>query len=184
MKVLYHIIIFLLMLPGIKAQAQKALEITYERFGKVKIFEVPAGDVLRYKLKGDLFFRKSLLSNMNDSLLIMESDSLVKLSKIKAIKLNKGIHIVTTFQYVFIAGGVGFFGVSTINNIIGSRTPVFSDRVNYISAALVVSGLLIRQLNIKRISITKNKVLKVVEHNYQDLAKPPVDKPVEVQTGN
>jgi hypothetical protein len=146
-----------------------SLQITFERYGKLKRFEVFTYETLEYKLKGDLFYRKNKIVNMRDSFIVFSNDSVLRLDQIKAIRLTKNIAEVKQLQRFFIALGIAFFSLNTVNNIITDSPPLIDGVAASVSAGLFTFSFLIKQLEIKRIRITKNKTLKVVSINYQNL---------------
>ena len=64
---------------------------------------------------------------------------------------------------------MGFLPLNTLNNLITETSPVYNEKAAYISAALITTGLIIRELGFKRIKITKNTELKVLSINFQNL---------------
>jgi hypothetical protein len=164
--------IYILILVGLAFQLHpqsSSLHVTYERFGKLKRFEVFTYETLEYKLKGDLFYRKNKIVNMRDSFIVFSNDSVLRLDQIKGIRLNKNIAEVKQLRKFFIALGIAFFSLNTVNNIITDSPPIVDGVAASVSAGLITVSFLIKQLEIKRIRITKNKTLKVVSINYQDL---------------
>jgi len=168
MKPFKFISVFLVLL-GFELQSQSFLRITYTHFGSTKVYEVINSEVLHYKLKGEHSFRKDKIISMKDSTIMFENYTEIKLNQIKALRLNKNIHLLGTFQVLFMAGGVGFITLNTINNLITDVSPVFSPKAAYISAALLATGFLIREMGIKRIRMTKNKDLKILNIDFQHM---------------
>jgi hypothetical protein len=162
-------IIALLLLAQLQIVSQTFLRISYPGLVKQKTYDIYLNETIGYKCKGDVFYHKSKLIALSDSTLVFENNKEVKHSDLKAIRLNLNIHLVKTFGFVFIAGGIGFLPLNTLNHLIINDTPIFEPKAAYIAAGLVVTGILIKELETKRIRITKNKNLKVLTHNYQHL---------------
>jgi len=149
--------------------SQKSLQLIYSRFGKVKKTEFFINDQLEYKLKGKRLFRENKIVNLQDSLILFENDSVIKLSEIKVIRVHRGGHLLTTMQEVFIIGGIGFIGLNTANNAINGTSPLIDNRAVYVSGALVGAGLLIRLISTHHIHINKNKSLKIVVTEFSKM---------------
>ena len=148
---------------------QKSLQLIYNRFGKVKKFEFFINDKFEYKLKGKKTFRENKIVNLQDSLIVFENDSVIKLSQIHAIRVHRGGHLLRTIQEFFIIGGIGFIGLNTVNNAINGTSPLIDNRAVYISGALVGTGLLIRLISTHRIHINKNKSLKIIVTEFSKM---------------
>lgn len=164
-------ILFLLILSGFRLAAQKSIQITKETFGRVKIYDIYTGELLEYKLKGDFFFRKDRIANLQDTIVLFENDNVITLNEIREVRFRKHNHLVGTFQGAFWIFGGGFISLSILNNTINDNPPIFNTKALYVTASLAVAGLLMRQINLKHLHMTKNKTIKIVDRNYQDLNK-------------
>jgi len=171
----FHKLILLLLLLGYTADcfSQKTLEIYFTRFGKQKKFEVYNGDHLEYKLKGQHSYRRNKIVNLQDSFIVFSNDSVIKLNQLKAIKIDKNNFVVKLFQRAFIVFGAGFFFLNTTNNIINEREPVVDANSALIGGGLIISGILIKQLNIKRVRINEKNHLKILDLSFNNLPQKP-----------
>jgi len=167
MKSVFIIAIFLSL--TFRISAQKSLQIIYQKFGKVKKYEIPLNDFLEYKLKGENSYHLNKIVNLQDSFIVFSNDSVVKLSQIKTIRLKTGSHLLKTLQNFFMIGGAAFVVLNTTNNLINNRNPAIDPSAVYISAGLFGAGLIIREATIKRIRITKNKTLKIMDIDFENL---------------
>ncbi|MBA3683477.1 MAG: hypothetical protein H0W73_20270 [Bacteroidetes bacterium] len=77
------------------------------------------------------------------------------------------------FQSAFITGGAFFFFLNTTNNLINERTPVISMNAALIGGGLMVTGVLIKQIGVRRLRINKNKYLKIVDLSFNNLSEKP-----------
>ncbi|MGZ3901282.1 MAG: hypothetical protein ACXVNM_06105 [Bacteroidia bacterium] len=169
MKKRKTIIFIFFIVISLQVFSQKSLQILYARFGKVKKFEFFINDLMEYKLKGKRFFHENKIVNLQDSLILFENDSVIKLSELKAIRIHRGGHLARTLQEVFFIGGVGFIALNTANNAINSTSPLIDNRAVYISGALVGTSLLIRLFSTHHIRINKNKSLKIIVTDFSKL---------------
>lgn len=167
MRLVYILICFFVLYATL--QSQTFLRVSALRFGHVKVYEVYTGEMLSYKLKGDLLYRKNRIMAMQDSNIVFANDEEITLKQLKALRLNKHVHLVGTVQTVFFFGAFGFVTLNTLNNVIINTTPVFNPAALYISAGLAATGFLIRELNIKRIRINRNKDLKILSLDFEHL---------------
>ncbi len=153
--------------------SQKTLEVLVNRFGKLKKYEVFIGDHLEYKMRGKYSYRRDKITNLQDSFIVFKSDSVVRLSQLKAVRLKKNHHLVRTLQTAFIALGGGFIFLNTTNNLINERNPVVDPLAILIGGGLIGTGILIKQINIKRIRINDRNQLKIVDFNFNNLSEKP-----------
>lgn len=149
--------------------AQRRLELTRTGLGGPKVTRIFINDVLEYKLKEDRFYKKGRIVHLQDSIIVLENGKDFTIADIKAIKLDIGNHLTHAFQIFFVAGGVLFFAISAVNNVIVPSTPVVTEQVLIISSSLVATGLIIRELGIKRVRMNKNKSLRIVNIDYQNM---------------
>jgi len=137
--------------------------------GSFKKYEIFSGDILECKLKGEHFFSKHQIVNMNDSLIMFENDQVIKLSQIKVIKLPRGSRLFVTFRKVFFRGGILYLSLNTINNLILNGAFRADPRALYISGSFLAASFILKQLSIKRIRVKSNVTLKVLDLNFQKL---------------
>jgi len=149
--------------------AQKNLQITKFSFKKQKIHRVFVGERLVYKLKGDVFWKKGMIVNLQDSMVIFADDTHAKLNEFKKFRLFKNVHLAQTVQHFFIGLGFGFFPLNTFNQIITNHEPILSPTAAIISVGLLGSSLIFRELNFKRIRVNKRTVLLITETGFQNL---------------
>lgn len=149
--------------------SQKSLQILRTRFGKLRKIEIFTDDVIDYKLKGERRYKRDLIVNMNDSLILFKSDSVIKLSQIKTIKLRNSSHLLSLFGSAFTGAGVGYVALNGINNLILENVLRIDRRALIISGSFLAAGIVLKQLSIKRIHINDHVVLKVVDLNVEHL---------------
>lgn len=169
MKLLYAIAICIVCAG--QGLSQKILEIDIVRFNKLKTIQLFNNSLLEYKLKGEYHYRINKITNLSDSSILFSNDSIIRLSQLKAIKLRNGNRLYHLFSNFFYTGGVLFVGLDTFNNAINGETPVVKPLAVYVSAGLIATGFIIKQLSIKRIRINKRKTLRILEADYQNLSK-------------
>lgn len=162
-------ILFLALQSFLILESQTTLRITTTHFNKVRSFNILTGEPFVYKCKGDRSFKKDRISAMQDSSIVLENKGEIKLSQLKAIRLNKNVHLVLTVQTVFFAGAVAFVSLNTINNEIIGTHPVFDPNALYVSGGLLVAGMLVRELGLKRIRVNKHTDLKILSLDFQHL---------------
>lgn len=169
MKLLYAIVIYVICAG--QGLSQKILEIDIVRFNKLKTIQLYNNSLLEYKLKGGHHYRINKITDLRDSSILFSNDSVVSLSQIKAIKVRNGNHLYPLFSGFFYTGGVLFVGLDTFNNAINGESPVVKPLAVYVSAGLIATGFIIKQLSIKRIRMNKRKTLRILEADYQNLSK-------------
>jgi hypothetical protein len=127
------------------------------RLGKKGSIEFRDGDHLRYKLKGDDQFHRSLILGFSDSTIIFNSYQ-VPLRDIEVIDIRK--ESFGGFQWAqlgflgIISGGL-FLVIDSINND-------FSPQTGIISGSLVGSGVLLTQLKKRRFRPGKKNKMEII----------------------
>lgn len=145
--------------------AQKILELNYHSlFGKSKSYQFFNNSNIDYKLKGDLLYRTHKLVNLNDSMLIFDNDSVVKLSALKAIKI-RGMLI----SPYFFGSSLLFFLLDTGNNIGKGHAAIVNEQTVLVSSALLLGGIIVRRIQDKHVYIRKNVIIRVLDTDYQYL---------------
>ena len=162
----YFLLIIVLLFLKISF-SQKILDVHYHSlFGKNKSFQVFNNSKLHYKLKGDLLYRSHKLVNMNDSLLIFDNDSVVKLSQLKCIRID-GARI----SPYFFGGGILFFLLDVGNSIVFGHSQIIHEQAVLVSSIAIVSGIIIKRIQDKHIYIRKDVTIRVLDTGYGDLNK-------------
>lgn len=151
--------------------AQKVLEIDITHFNKFKKIQLFNNSFLEYKLKGQYKYHIDKMVDINDSMIVFKNDSTIFISQIKSIKLRNSSVLAKLFGSLFLIGGSGLIIIDTFNNIINSQAKIVDERALIVGASLIAAGLIIKQLAIKRVRISKNKSLRVLDINYQNLNK-------------
>ncbi len=170
---IYTLILFFLLAGNTRCFSQKTLEIIFTRFGQLKRYDIHIGDKLDYKLKGQHFYHQNKIVNLEDSFIVFLNDDVIELDQLKMIRINRGNYVVTKFRKFFIRGGLLFFALNTFNNNYNHIQPVVDEKAALIAGAIVGTGLIIREIGMKRIRITKRKYLKIVNLSFDNLSEKP-----------
>jgi hypothetical protein len=145
--------------------SQKILDVNYySLFGKNKSFQIFNNSKFDYKLKGDLFYSTHKIVNMNDSLLVFDNDSAIKLSQLKCIRIRG-----TRISHWLFVSGILFFIIDTGNNIVNGHPKIVNEQTVLISTAGIIAGLIVKRIQDKHIYMRKNVILKVLDTNYENL---------------
>lgn len=146
---------------------QKILELNYHSvFGKSKSYQFFNNSKIDYKLKGDLFYQTHKLVNLNDSMLVFDNDSIVRISQLKVIKIRGAL-----ISPYFFGGGVLFFLLDTGNNIGKGHATVINEQTVFVSAALFLSGVIVKRIQDKHVYLHKHVTIRVMDTDYQHLTK-------------
>lgn len=162
MKALLTILILMTVITG---YPQKILDLHYTSvFGRNKSFQFYNNSVFFYKLRGDMFYRKHKLVNMQDSILVFENDAVAELGKIKAVKIEGA-----SFSSYFFGAGALFLLMDTGHGLIFGRSQVVSDQALTVLGSCVGAGLIVKYFQDKHIRIKKNSVFRIIDTDYRNL---------------
>ncbi len=150
-------------------RSQSHFEITKTSLGHIKVHRIYTGENFKYKKNGDLFFRRERVVHMQDSLLIFMNERSVNIHNLKKVGIERNIHLLQTVENYFIILGVGFFGLNTLNNVITDNPPIINWTAAAIGGALVGFSQVFQIMQTKRVKITKNTSIRVVNFNYDQL---------------
>jgi hypothetical protein len=151
--------------------SQQVMRVSTTNFGYHTIFEAYPGEVLDYKLKGERKFRQNKIYALNDSIIFFDNDLAVKFSQLKRIRFKKNKRLIKTFSAFFIRAGLLFIILDSGNNLLLGRQKIVNEKAVLISASLIAGGLILKRMGIKKIRMNKNKIIKVIDVNYQHLGK-------------
>jgi hypothetical protein len=157
---------FLFLLFGC-CNAQSVMEIITEK----NKYEVYVNDVIEYKLKGQHHYRKDVIVNMNDTCVLLDKDSIVKIADIKALRLHRGEHLLGTINGACFIAGVGYVTLNVINNLILESSLKVDPKAIYVSAAFIVAGVILKIIGTKHVRIRSNTAVRVVNRSYQNISK-------------
>lgn len=163
------LIIALFLLNNSDAFSQKSLRITYSRFGKPITRDIFIKDRFEYKLKGSYRFRSSTVANLNDTVIVLANDSVIPLSRLKAIRIRKNNYHLKLFQTIFIFGAVGYPAIVGVNYLIVPESEGWTEKTAVVSGSFLLGAVIMHELNIARIRINKRKHLVVLDRNYENL---------------
>lgn len=168
---LYKLILVFLVTGNMDCFSQKTLEICFTRFGKLKKFEIYNGDVLEYKLHGQYYYHKNKIVNLQDSFIVFSNDSVIKLNQLKKICIRNSNFFMRLSQKALITLGNWWVFLDVANNLINNRNPVIDQNAALVGGSLIATGILVKQINIKRLKINEHKHLKILDHSFNNLAE-------------
>jgi hypothetical protein len=134
-------------------------------------YDIYINDIIEYKLKGQHHYRKDVIVNMNDSCLLLDRDSIIKIANIKSLRFHRDEHLLGTMNAVCFIAGVGYVSLNVINNLILEHSLKADPRAVYISAAFIVAGVIFKLIRTKHVRIRSKTVVRVVSRSYQNLSK-------------
>jgi hypothetical protein len=151
------------------ASAQKTLQVFLERPKGFKKFEFYCADKLSVKLKHQKVYHEHSILNMNDSLLLLDNDSVIKLSNIKAIKFKRGNNTMGRLGGLFAKGAIGIILVNLTSNMLVAHVAKVDPRAMYICGSFLAGYMIFQIWNTKHIHINKRVTIKVLDPVYNKL---------------
>lgn len=152
--------------------AQQVLRISWTSPFGPRDCEIYSGEVLDFKLKSERRFQKQKILAMGDSMILLADGSRVYLHQIKTIRFRKRMRLAETFGGFFMGLGFMFIVLDTANNGITGKEEIVNKEAVVISAALCGTGLLLKQLNRKRLRLKGKRTMQIIDVDYQHLSPP------------
>lgn len=118
---------------------------------------------MTYKLKGSFRKHTSTIVDMQDSMLYIETGEIIYLKDLKKIIINRSNYLTRKVSAFFRVAGIGYIALDAINSGINFEASIFKDRVLIVGGALFLVGEIIHIANKKRITIGKNRTLKIID---------------------
>lgn len=143
--------------------AQKNLVADVFTLGHFKRYRIAQNTVMTYKLKGSSRRERHTLVDMNDSTLYIETGEAIQLNQVKKIIIDRSNFLTRKLSSFFRVAGVGYIALDAINSGINSDKEIFRERVLLVGGSLFLVGEIIHIANKKRISIGKNRTLKIID---------------------
>jgi len=157
------LILFILLILTLNVHSQKVLRINRVCLNNFKTSELFINDILEYKLKGQQRYKTGKIVGLQDSMIILSNDSIIKLSEIKSIKLKANYRLIKLFSTALTYAGVGLLLIDSFNNAINETSPILRQETAIVSISLVTAGIIISQIGIKRIKINKKNTIKIID---------------------
>jgi hypothetical protein len=111
-----------------------------------------------------MLYRTQKLVNLNDSMLVFDNDSVIKISALKAIKIKGALVSPYFFGSSFL-----FFLLDTGHNIAKGHSTIINEQTVLVSSVLLLSGIIVRRIQDKHVYIRKNVTIRVLDTDYQNL---------------
>ncbi len=158
------ILIFLIFIFGSELSAQRYLAVDLYRLGTFKRFSIYEGSMMKFKLKENHRMQKNKLVALKDSTLFFEDGTMVPVSDIKCVVVNRSHVLLQVLRRVLVIAGVGFIGLDTFNNAINGESPVFKEQVLTIGGSLFLAGQLLKLTETKRVRPGRNKRIHIIDN--------------------
>lgn len=157
----FLIIIFCLLADA--GFSQKTLAIDLYRLGHFKRLHINQHDLITYKLKDSHYTYTDTLSDMRDSMLIMGSGEVVRLSEIRSIKIDRSNWLLRKLYRTAIVGGVFIAAVDVANNIANVRPTVMDQPFIIVCSSMVAGGFILRYFCTRRVHPGENTRLRILD---------------------
>lgn len=169
MKVFFTLVfIFLLQWDGF---SQQSLNVYYKKHFVNKRIEMYQGDMISFRLKGEIKTWSGKISAFSDSILYLSDGWEIPLHKIKCITLYNGNHLTDVFQKYFRRLAILFIFVDTANNIILERPEVINKKALVVAGSLIAASFFVKRLGVKKVMVKKSTIFKVFDNNFDNLNK-------------
>ncbi|HXB41409.1 MAG TPA: hypothetical protein VNZ49_12760 [Bacteroidia bacterium] len=160
----YTLPIFLFLLISFFCAAQNTLVLETNGF-KIKQRHFYRQDEISLKVKSGQKTYSGKIIAIGDSAIIIankkRSDTIV-IKEIRMLIFNRTNRISSAFSKLLIRAGIGIIIIDAFNNVIHDENTIIKPRIVIIGACLVSTGILIKLLEKKRVSLGKRKKLKVI----------------------
>jgi hypothetical protein len=137
-----------------------------KKYRNFKFITISRGDTITYKQKGNHSVWKSgRIESISDISFTCQSDT-VQIYNIAAIKIpRRNLHYKADGT-ILILGGIYFISISIINDLINHNDPHLTTSQLIIYPALVVTGIILRNLPVKNCKIGRRYSLQIIQSRF------------------
>jgi len=172
MKLLFWgfvISVFVFSVPSVSAQ--KSLKIYKTGLLGTKEYELFVLDKLVYKRKGKLLYNRHKITNMGDSVLLLDNNEVLYFSDIKKLKINKRNAVHDFMLLNSIKASILMPVMNMGNNMLFDNALRFDKHAVLLTSAFVVSSLYFSLTGYRHVRVNKKTNLKVVHQQYWRLGE-------------
>lgn len=144
------------------ASAQKSLAIDVYRFGHFKRFHIYQNEQLVYTLKGSLDRHRHTLTDMEDSVLYIETGESVRLADIRSIIIDRSNFLTRMLASGLKVAGIGYILIDAANSA-GNQERIVKEQVLVPGLSLFAAGQLISLANKRRLRVGHFVTLKIID---------------------
>ena len=156
-------IIFLILVSTLITEAQNEIRLDYKSKNDMKSFSIKAGENIECKLKGQISYHILKVKEIKDTSLVLANDSSIFISKIKKVRLrfpNKKAKIISNLM---VLGGLMLSVGDAVNNSFNENESIITPGVQGLAAGIIISGIVIRQIGVKRLKINRGATIKIIK---------------------
>ena len=161
MKILYFI--FFVFSIELVAQSNKFMSLDIEHRSTTNRIKYYINDEIIFKLKGGKKKHKGIITDVNDTALILDSKRLILYKNINKILVDNSNYLTRAASSFLIGCGAGYVGLDAFNNAINGTKPILRLLDIEIGAGLVIIGETIKILSIRRYKINKKHHIKFID---------------------
>lgn len=158
----FYFLFFILFFSFISI-AQNEIGIEYKSKKQLKNVSIKAGENIECKLKGQIDYHVLKIKEIKDTSFILANDSSVLISKIKKVKLRFPNKKAKTISNFIILGGLMLSVGDAVNNSFNENESIVTPGVQGLAAGIIVSGIVIRQIGVKRLKINRDATIKIIK---------------------
>jgi len=162
MKYLLLIVYFILLnLSCTQAFSQKILTLNKPGYpNRIRYYE---NQEISFKLKGEKVVHTGLITQLNDTMFLLNTIFPVKISDITMVVDYKKGAGARFFSKVTLAAGLLYLGLGAANSLIFGSPPGAEGRFLVVSGALIGTSFLLKPFCVRKYRINKNRYLKVID---------------------
>jgi hypothetical protein len=145
------------------SSAQKILVLdVYHVTGNMKRIRFYQKDKLSFRLHESRKFFTHVITFIGDSSIVLDGNWILPISEIEKIKVDGSNHLVHTLSRFLIDCGIGFFVLDSFNSLTNGDE-LFKPQVIEESAGLIISGLILKCLPVRKYKMNPRRVLKIID---------------------
>lgn len=147
------------------AQKFLALDI-YHVTGNMKRIRFHENDNLTLRIHGSRKFFTHVITFLGDCSIVLDGNWILPLSEIDKVRIDRSNSLVHTLSRGLIDCGIGFFVLDSFNSLVNSDFPIVKIQAVKESAVLILSGIILQRVMIRKYRINSRRRLKIIDVTF------------------
>ena len=145
------------------AFSQKFLALDVYKLGEMKRIRFYEKDQLTFRFRDGRKFFTHTIVRFEDSTIIFDAKLELTVSEIECIRVDRSTFVTHGLSHFLTDIGIGFIVLDSFNNLLNKEAPVVKTQTLKEGIPLIISGLIIKRMMIRKYRIGERRKLKIID---------------------